>query len=91
MRINLSSFLQRRFNIFIYRKLWWKITLFYITVLGKLYFFFNRKENQKVKKAIGTVFAEGNRIRRGQKPIGDKINHPKCFSWNFISLLRKTI
>ena len=59
MRINLSSFLQRRFNIFIYRKLGWKITLFYIIVLGKLYFFFNRKENQKVKKAIGTVFSEG--------------------------------
>jgi Kdo2-lipid IVA lauroyltransferase/acyltransferase len=56
MKINLSSFLQRRFNIFMCRMLGWRITLFYMSILGKLYFFFNRKEKRKIKNAVKTVF-----------------------------------
>lgn len=58
MKINLSSFLQWRFNIYIFKKLGWRITFFYISILGKLYFFFNRKENWKIKKAVNAVFAD---------------------------------
>lgn len=57
MRINLSSFLQLRFNIFMCKKLGWRITSFYITVLGKLYFFFKRKEKRKIKNSVKEVFA----------------------------------
>ncbi|MGD2028820.1 MAG: hypothetical protein PVG86_02690 [Desulfobacterales bacterium] len=56
MKINLSSFLQKRFNIFMCRMLGWRITLFYMSILGKLYFFFNRKERRKIKTAVKTVF-----------------------------------
>ncbi len=57
MKINLSSFLQLRFNIFMCKKLGWRITFFYITMLGKLYFFFKRKEKQKIKDSVKEVFA----------------------------------
>ncbi len=34
----------------------WNFTYYYISILGKLYFFFNRKEKWKIKKAVKTVF-----------------------------------
>jgi Kdo2-lipid IVA lauroyltransferase/acyltransferase len=58
MSFNLSSFLQSRTNVYLYRKLGWKPTLIYIMFLGKLYFFFRPKEKQKIKRAIGAVFAK---------------------------------
>ncbi|MEE8431685.1 MAG: hypothetical protein V3S16_10575 [Candidatus Desulfatibia sp.] len=58
MKINLSSFLQWRFNIYIFKKLGWRVTFFYLSILGKLYFFFNRKENWKIKTAVNAVFAD---------------------------------
>jgi len=57
MRLNLSSFLQWKVNIFLYRKMGWKFALIYIMVLGNLYFFFNRKEKRKIQEAVKTVFA----------------------------------
>jgi len=61
MKVNLSSFLQSRKNIFLYRKLGWKLALSYIILLGKLYLFFNQKEKRKIEKAVGIVFAENSR------------------------------
>ena len=58
MKINLSSFLQWPFNIFLCRLLGWKITLYYIGFLGKIYFFFNRKEKLRITKAVQTVFSD---------------------------------
>ena len=58
MKINLSSFLQRPFNIFMCRLLGWKFTLHYIAFLGKIYFFFNRKEKSKITQAVQTVFSD---------------------------------
>lgn len=58
MKINLSSFLQGRFNIFVCRMLGWRMTLHYMNILGKLYFFFNRKEKWEIKKAVKTVFVD---------------------------------
>jgi len=56
MKINLSSFLQLRFNIYLCRLIGWKIAFYYIVFLGKIYFFFNRKERSKITKALQTVF-----------------------------------
>ncbi|MBW2193641.1 MAG: lysophospholipid acyltransferase family protein [Deltaproteobacteria bacterium] len=56
MKINLSSFLQWRFNIFLCKALGWRITFSYMNFLGKLYFFFNKKEKWKIEKSIETVF-----------------------------------
>lgn len=58
MKINLSSFLQWRFNTYIFKKLGWRFTFFYLNILGKLYFFFNIKENWKIKKAVNAVFED---------------------------------
>jgi KDO2-lipid IV(A) lauroyltransferase len=57
MNINLSSFLQWRLNIMLCRTIGWNFAYYYISILGKLYFFFNRKERWKIKRAVKTVFA----------------------------------
>ena len=57
MGMRLSSFLQSQPNVFIYRKLGWKLTFYYTVVLGGLYFFFNRVERRKIKKSVHDVFA----------------------------------
>jgi KDO2-lipid IV(A) lauroyltransferase len=56
MSFSLSSFLQWRPNIIMCKMIGWNFTYYYITILGRLYFFINRKENWKIKKAIKTVF-----------------------------------
>jgi lauroyl/myristoyl acyltransferase len=56
MRISLSKFLQSRFNILICQKLGWGVASLYVTILGKLYFFFNRKEKCKIEGAVTTLF-----------------------------------
>ena len=56
MHISLSKFLQLRFNAFLYKRLSWEVICLYIIILGKLYFFFNRKEKRKIEEAIETVF-----------------------------------
>jgi lauroyl/myristoyl acyltransferase len=58
MQINLSSFLQWKINVFLYRKLGWQIALFYIFCLGKIYFLMKQRERQKIKEAVDAVFAE---------------------------------
>lgn len=66
MKLNLSSFLQWRINIFLCQILGWRITFHYIALLGKLYFFFNWKEKYNIKKAVKAVFSdrkEENEIR----------------------------
>ena len=58
MKINLSSFLQWRFNLFLCRILGWRFTFFYMSLLGRVYYFFNRKEKWAIEKAVKAVFAE---------------------------------
>lgn len=65
MKINLSSFLQWRPNIFLCKTLGWRITFSYMNILGKFYFFFNRKEKWKIKRAVETVFEN----RKGRSEI----------------------
>ena len=68
MRINLSKFLQLRFNVFLYKRLSWEAVFLYIIILGKLYFFFNRKEKYKIEEAVENVF-EGFRSKSEMKTI----------------------
>ncbi|MBI5606832.1 MAG: hypothetical protein HY879_26170 [Deltaproteobacteria bacterium] len=56
MHLNLSSFLQWKINIHLYRKLGWRLALVYIMILGRFYFLFKRKEKKKIEGAIKTVF-----------------------------------
>jgi len=57
MKINLSAFLQWRFNIYLFRKLAWASVYFYIALLVKLYFFVKRGEKWKISSALATVFS----------------------------------
>ena len=56
MKVNLSSFLQWKINIFLYRQLGWRIAYHYISLLGALYFFIKRGETRTIKKAVESVF-----------------------------------
>ena len=46
MKIKLSPFLQAKVNVFLYLRFGWGVARFYIFILGKLYYFFNRKEKK---------------------------------------------
>lgn len=70
MRVNLSSFLQNPLNIYACRLLGWKIAFTYIAFLGRMYFFFNRTERTKIKKAVRGVFGE----RKPPAEIGPTID-----------------
>ena len=57
MNLNLSSFLQWPCNIIMCKILGLRATFYYISILGKLYFFFNKREKWQIKKAVNTVFS----------------------------------
>ncbi|MFC1867408.1 lysophospholipid acyltransferase family protein [Thermodesulfobacteriota bacterium] len=56
MKIRLSPLLQSKLNIFIYKNFGWGLAKFYISFLGRLYYFFNHGEKQTIKKAVFDVF-----------------------------------
>jgi KDO2-lipid IV(A) lauroyltransferase len=58
VKINLSSILQWKINVFLYKRLSWKIAFFYIYILGNLFFSLNKKERWKIESAIHTVFSD---------------------------------
>lgn len=58
MTFNLSAFLQWGPNMMMCRKMGWNFTYYYISILGKLYFFFNKKEKWKINEAVQSVFTE---------------------------------
>lgn len=61
-KINLSSFLQSRFNIFIFNKMGWALTYAYIYWLGKMYFFFKRTEKKTIAGAIAEVYSNSKSL-----------------------------
>ena len=61
MSLSLSCFLQWRFNILMCRALGLRITYYYISFLGKLYFFFKKNEKWQIKKALSSVFSNQKR------------------------------
>lgn len=78
-----SSFLQWRPNIYFCRKLGWKNSLYYIIILGNLYFFINRKEKNNIKEALKRVFEN----RREEAEIEDITN--KVFRGIFLHYYEK--
>ena len=58
MKVSLSKFLQWRPNLFLYQKVGYRLTLYYILFLGKLYFCLKRKEKHKIENAIGAAFED---------------------------------
>lgn len=57
MKTNLSNFLQWKMNVFLYKRLSWKIAFFYICLLGNLFFSLNRHEKASIESALHKVFA----------------------------------
>ena len=56
MGLKLSSFLQMKPNLLIYQMLGWKMTFYYILVLGRLYFSANRREKRQIELSIQAAF-----------------------------------
>ena len=76
MRADLSCFLQWRFNILLYLTFGRKIAKIYVFILGKLYFYFNKKEKYRIKEAVLQVIGCRNQetdIRELMKKIFDGI------------------
>jgi lauroyl/myristoyl acyltransferase len=56
VKVNLSSFLQWKFNIFVCHQLGWRTAHLYITFLHALYYFFKRGEKRLIEQAVESVF-----------------------------------
>jgi lauroyl/myristoyl acyltransferase len=54
--MKLSSFLQTKPNLFLYQQMGWKIGLFYIMALGKLFFLVKRHEKEKIEWSLDSLF-----------------------------------
>ncbi len=67
MKLNLSSFLQWKFNITIYMILGWKFAFLYMVILGKLYFFFKPTEKRKIETAVDDLFS--GRFNQNQQKV----------------------
>ena len=73
MTTNLSSFLQWRFNIFLYCTFGWKVAKIFIFLLGKLYYYINKHEKELIENSvcevIGCSLEEKPRIKHTVKSI----------------------
>ncbi|MBW2137691.1 MAG: hypothetical protein JRH06_09050 [Deltaproteobacteria bacterium] len=58
MKIKLSSFLQLKPNVFLYRHLGWRMAFFYMQFLGCLYFTLNRKEKRTIAGSIKELYGK---------------------------------
>ena len=71
MRIKLSAFLQMKPNVYIYQKLGWRIALFYMIILGRMYFLLRQEEKRKITASLEKVFGE----RKGRSELKAMANH----------------
>ena len=71
MKIKLSSFLQWKGNVYLYRKFGWELAFRYLVILAAFYFLVNKKEKQEITEAIENTFgdrknkSEMKNIRKG--------------------------
>lgn len=68
MKIDLSRFLQSKFNMFIYSVFGWNMARVWVFFLGKLYFHFNKKEKQCIEDAVLESMGPG-KIRRDVRKL----------------------
>jgi KDO2-lipid IV(A) lauroyltransferase len=57
VKINLSSFLQWKINLFLYQRLGWRFAYHQIALLHALYHFFKKEEKRQIEQAVESVFA----------------------------------
>jgi KDO2-lipid IV(A) lauroyltransferase len=70
--LNLSKFLQMKLNIFLFNFLPFAFSRWYITILGKLYYFIKRQEKELIRQTITYVFRRRrklNTILRNAKEV----------------------
>ncbi|MFC1862431.1 lysophospholipid acyltransferase family protein [Thermodesulfobacteriota bacterium] len=56
MKVKLSSFLQSKFNVFLYQRLGWKICINYLLFMGGLYYLVKKKERDIISESVRQVF-----------------------------------
>lgn len=58
MKIKLSTFLQWKGNVYLYRKFGWELAFRYLVILAAFYFLVNRKEKQNITDALENTFGD---------------------------------
>lgn len=58
MKIKLSSFLQWKGNVYLYRKFGWELAFRYLVILAAFYYLVNRTEKQRITEAIENTFGD---------------------------------
>lgn len=61
MKMDLSRFLQSKFNMFIYAVFGWYMTRVLVFFFGRLYFYFNKKERQRIEHAVWESMGPGKK------------------------------
>jgi KDO2-lipid IV(A) lauroyltransferase len=58
--MSISHFLQWQPNVFLYRRLGWRFTCKYLSLLGSLYYFLNAAAREKIMLSVDGAFGDGN-------------------------------
>ena len=61
MKMDLSRFLQSKFNMFLYSVFGWSTARVLVFFFGRLYFYFNKEERQRIEHAVRESMAPGKR------------------------------
>lgn len=61
MKMDLSRFLQSKFNLFLYSVFGWNMARVLVFFFGRLYFYFNKKERELIEHAVKESMGPGKR------------------------------
>lgn len=69
MKMDLSRFLQSKFNMFLYSVFGWNVARILVFFFGRLYFYCNKKERQRIEHAVWESIGPGKKRRDVRKLI----------------------
>jgi KDO2-lipid IV(A) lauroyltransferase len=72
LSLNLSKFLQMKLNIFLFHLLPFAVSRWYITILGRVYYFFNRQERKLIGETITHIFRRKRALAKGVPQEGNE-------------------
>jgi Kdo2-lipid IVA lauroyltransferase/acyltransferase len=61
MKMDLSRFLQSKFNMFLYSVFGWNMARVLVFFFGRLYFYFNKEEKQRIEHAVWESMGPGKK------------------------------
>lgn len=69
MKKDLSCFLQSKFNMFLYMVFGWHMARVLVFFFGRLYFYFNKSEKQRIEDAVWESLGPGKRTHDVRKVV----------------------